>query len=269
MVEHRLSASFLINSSFPSFTPGERRNHWAICSGRERAALCWRWSLRCWTASGSRRTQEASMTQALSVHYDVSADGRTVAEAEVDGIGAAQGTDRCRGGGRLRAGLGAQRRRPVGAGVCRAARGTGGSTGPARPGPLPDGRDRARGPRGRRGAARSRSTAASGGDKTPGSAGRSRSSPASTVLGLRRGGLIAGIRRIDPGGWPDRTLRAWSRASAIRVGYRLLLTAALSRVPVREVTVDSWGDGPERVKVCGERWSSVAAACTARCCTCP
>ena len=30
------------------------------------------------------------MTQALSIHYDVSADGRTVAEAEVDGIGAAQ-----------------------------------------------------------------------------------------------------------------------------------------------------------------------------------
>ena len=37
-----------------------------------------------------------------------------------------------------------------------------------------------------------------------------------------------------------------------QAAYRLLLTAALSRVPAGRVTVESWGDGPERVQACEE-----------------
>jgi hypothetical protein len=71
------------------------------------------------------------------------------------------------------------------------------------------------------------------------------------ALGLRRGGLIAGICRMIPATSQIDApgLLAGQRDQS---GYRLLLTAALSRVPAGPVTVDSWGDGPDRVHVSAE-----------------
>ncbi len=73
----------------------------------------------------------------------------------------------------------------------------------------------------------------------------------STVLGLRRGGLVAGICRFVPaaGRIDAPGLVTGQRDQA---GYRMLLTAALSRITAGQVIVESWGDGPGRVRACGQ-----------------
>ena len=188
------------------------------------------------------------MTETLSIHYDLSADGRTVAEAEVDGIGDAQ---------ELIAGAAVADCELAWAHSAAdlSALGFAGQpgyrrlTGQARPGPLPEGVTELAGHEDTAelcAAAYHRQW----GHKTPGTwpipefAG-------TTVLGLRRGGLIAGIcRMIQATGQIDAPgLLAGQRDQG---GYRLLLTAALSRVPVGPVTVESWGDGRERVQACEE-----------------
>jgi hypothetical protein len=188
------------------------------------------------------------MTQALSVHYDVSADGRTVAEAEVDDIGAAQELIAAAMVGDCELAWAHSAADLTSLGFA-GQPGYRRLVGRARPGPLPAGvteltdhEDTAelcaaayRGQWGHKSP-----------DKWP-----IEEFADSTVLGLRRDGRIVGICRIvasdgqidAPGLLPDQRDQS---------GYRLLLTAALSRVPVGEVTVDSWGDGPERVKVCEE-----------------
>jgi hypothetical protein len=188
------------------------------------------------------------MTQALSVHYDVSADGRTVAEAEVDDIGAAQELIAA-------AMVGDCELAWAHSAADLASLGFAGQpgyrrfVGRARPGPLPAGVTELTD---HEDTAELCAAAYYGqwGHKSPDKwpidefAG-------STVLGLRRDGRIVGICRIVPA---DGQIDAPGLLPGQRdqVGYRLLLTAALSRVPVGEVTVDSWGDGPERVKVCEE-----------------
>ena len=188
------------------------------------------------------------MTQALSVHYDVSADGRTVAEAEVDDIGAAQeliaaavvsdcelawahsAADLSSLGFAGQPGY----RRLIGH---------------ARPGPLPESVTELAG---HEDTAELNAAAYHGqwGHKSP-DKWPIEEFAGSVVLGLRRYGLIVGICRIVPSaGQIDAPgLLLGQRDHA---GYRLLLAAALSRVPSGPVTVDSWGDGPERIRVCGE-----------------
>ena len=188
------------------------------------------------------------MTQALSVHYDVSADGRTVAEAEVDDIGAAQELIAAAvvGDCELAWGHSAADLSLLGfAGQPGYRR----LIGQARPGPLPDGVTELGG---HEDTAELCAAAYRGqwGHKSP-DKWPIEEFAGSTVLGLRRDGLIVGICRIVPSaGQIDAPGLVVGQRD--QVGYKLLLTAALSRVPVREVTVDSWGDGPERVKVCGE-----------------
>jgi hypothetical protein len=188
------------------------------------------------------------LTETLSIHYDVSADGRTVAEAEVDGIGDAQEliaaaavTDCELAWAHSAADL--------------SALGFAGQpgyrrlTGQARPGPLPQGVTELAG---NEDTAELCAAAYHGqwGHKTPGT-WPIPEFDGTTVLGLRRGGLIAGIcRMIQATGQIDAPgLLAGQRDQG---GYRLLLTAALSRVPVGPVTVESWGDGRERVQACEE-----------------
>jgi hypothetical protein len=188
------------------------------------------------------------MTQVLSVHYDMSADGRTVAEAEVDDIGSARElivaatVSDCE----LVWAHSAADLSSLGYAGRPGSRGLMGSGGPA---PLPEDVSEL---------ARHEDTAelcaaayqGQWGHKTPGTwpieefAG-------STVLGLHRGGRIVGICRIVPSAAQIDApgLLAGQRE---RADYALLLTAALSRVPVGPVTVESWGDGPERVQVCEE-----------------
>ena len=188
------------------------------------------------------------LTQALSIHYDVSADGRTVAEAEVDGIGAAQEliaaavvSDCELAWAHSDADLS-----PLGfAGQPGYRR----LIGQARPGTLPDSVTELAG---HEDTAELCAAAYYGqwGHKSP-DKWPIEEFAGSTVLGLRRDGLIVGICRIDPSaGQIDAPgLLLGQRDQA---GYRLLLTAALYRVPGGEVSVQSWGDGPERVQVCEE-----------------
>ena len=188
------------------------------------------------------------MTQALSIHYDVSADGRAVAEAEVDDIGDAQELIAA-------AAVSDCELAWAHSAADLSALGFAGQpgyrrlTGHARPAPLPAGVTEL---------ADNEDTAelcaaayqGQWGHKTPGTwpvpefAG-------TTVLGLRRGGQIAGIcRMIEETGQIDAPgLLADQRDQS---GYRLLLAAALSRAPAGPVTVESWGDGPERVQACEE-----------------
>jgi hypothetical protein len=197
------------------------------------------------------------MTLALSVHYDVSADGRTVAEAEVDDIASAKelvaaatvsdcelvwahsAADLSSLGFAGQPGY----RRLIGR---------------SRPAPLPEGVTELTG---QEDTAELSAAAYRGqwGHKSPGTwpveelAG-------STALGLRRAGLIVGICRIVPSAAQIDApgLLAGQRD---RAGYRLLLAAALSRVHVGQVIVESWGDGPERVQVCEELGLVIAEYC--------
>lgn len=197
------------------------------------------------------------MTETLAVHYDVSADGRTVAEAEAGGIAAAQQliVAATAAGAELAWAHSAAGLSPLGfiqrPGYRRL-------TGPPRPAPPPDGVTELSG-----GEDTAQLCAAAyhgqWGHKTPGRwpiaefAG-------STVLGLRHHGLISGICRIFPaaGRIDAPGLVAGQRDQA---GYRLLLTAALARITTGPVTVESWGDGPGRVQVCEELGLTTAEYC--------
>jgi hypothetical protein len=197
------------------------------------------------------------LTEALSIHFDVSADGRTVAEAEADGIAAAQEllVAATAAGSELAWAHSAADLSSLGffprPGYRRL-------TGPARPAPRPDGvTELSAG----EDTAELYAAAYRGqwGHKTPGTwpiaefAG-------STVLGLRRDGLIAGICRVIPatGSIDAPGLLAGQRDQG---GYRMLLTAALSRIPAERVTVESWGDGPGRVQVCEQLGLTTAEYC--------
>jgi hypothetical protein len=188
------------------------------------------------------------LTQGLSVHYDVSADGRSVAEAEVDDIDGAR--ELIMAAAVADCGLAWAH-----SGVDLSAIGFAGQpgyrrlTGPARPGPLPEGVTELAG---YEDTAELCAAAYQGqwGHKTP-ATWPLEEFAGSTVLGLRRAGSIVGICRIVP---DDAQIDAPGLLAGQRdqAGYRLLLAAALSRVPGGQVTVESWGDGPERVQVCAE-----------------
>jgi hypothetical protein len=207
--------------------------------------------------NGSGEHRRRAMTEVLSVHYDVSADGRTVAEAEVDGIAeareliAAAAVADCElawahSAAELSS-LGFARR----PGYRRL-------TGRARPGPLPDGVAELSG---REDTAELCAAAYRGqwGHKSPGTWPIPEFAD-TTVLGLRRDELIAGICRV---------VRATGQIDAPglllgqrdHAGYRLLLIAALSRIPVEQVTVESWGDAPDRVGICEELGLTTAEYC--------
>ena len=197
------------------------------------------------------------LAEALAVHYDVNADGRTVAEAEAGGIAAAQEliAAATAAGSELAWAHSAADLSSLG--FCQRP-GYRRLTGPARPAPLPDGVTELSG---HEDTAELCAAAYRGqwGHKTPGTwpiaefAG-------STVLGLRRDGLIAGICRIIPAtGHIDAPgLVAGQRDEA---GYRLLLTAALSRITAGQVIVESWGDGPGRVLICEQLGLRTAEHC--------
>jgi hypothetical protein len=188
------------------------------------------------------------LTEALSIHYDVSADGRTVAEAEVDDMDAARELV-------IAATVADCGLAWAHSGIDLSALGFEGQpgyrrlTGPARPGPLPDGVTELVGDED---SAELNAAVYHGqwGHKTPDKWPIEEFS-GSTVLGLRRDGRIVGICRIIPS---DGQIDAPGLLAGQRdqTGYRLLLAAALSQVPVGPVTVDSWGDGPERVQVCAD-----------------
>jgi len=82
----------------------------------------------------------------------------------------------------------------------------------------------------------------------------------STLLGLRRGGLIAGTCRITTAaGYIDAPgLIPHERDDA---GYRMLLAAALSRIAAGQVIVESWGDSQDRVRACEQLGLTTAAYC--------
>jgi hypothetical protein len=188
------------------------------------------------------------LSEALSIHYDVSADGRSVAEAEVDGIGDAQeliaaaAVSDCE----LAWAHSAADLSAIGfAGQPGYRR----LTGQARPAPLPEGVTELGGDED---TAELCAAAYQGqwGHKAP-DRWPLPEFEGTTVLGLRRGGRIAGIcRMIKETGQIDAPgLLAGERD---RSGYWLLLAAALSRAQAGPVTVESWGDGPERVQACEE-----------------
>jgi hypothetical protein len=205
------------------------------------------------------------MDAALPVYYDVSADGRTVAEAVVGNLAAAREliAAAVAAGSELvwahssidLSGLGFAGR----PGYRRL-------TGPARPGPGPGpGRmtelprsGHGPGPgcvtelRGDEDTAELCAAAYSGqwGHKTP-AAWPVPELAGHLVLGLRRDGLLAGICRLDPAaGLIDAPgLIPGQRDVA---GYRELLAAALARITSGQATVESWGDEPDRVGACAE-----------------
>ena len=188
------------------------------------------------------------MTEVLSIHYDVSADGRTVAEAEVDGIGDAQELI-------VAAAVSDCELAWAHSAADLSALGFAGQpgyrrlSGQARPAPLPEGVTELAG---NEDTAELCAAAYQGqwGHKSPGTWPIPEFAD-TMVLGLRRGGVIAGIcRMIQETGQIDAPgLIAGERDQS---GYRLLLAAALSRVPAGPVTVESWGDGPDRVRACEE-----------------
>ena len=72
-----------------------------------------------------------------------------------------------------------------------------------------------------------------------------------TALGLRAGGRIVGICRIGPAaGYIDAPGLVPGHRDP--TGYRMLLSAALATAGTGQVTVESWGDEPDRVTVCTE-----------------
>jgi hypothetical protein len=85
--------------------------------------------------------------------------------------------------------------------------------------------------------------------------------PGTKTLSLRRDGVIAGVCRVDPAsGLVDAPGVVPAHRSDISA-YEELLTAALTLVGAPTVTVESWGEGPERLAVC-ERLGLVTAEYT-------
>jgi hypothetical protein len=74
--------------------------------------------------------------------------------------------------------------------------------------------------------------------------------PGTVTLRLRRDGAIAGVCRVEP---PTGLIDAPGVVSTYRADlsvYEALLRAALTRVDAPAATVESWGEGPERLAVC-------------------
>lgn len=187
-----------------------------------------------------------TLTQAITVHYGVSAEGRAVAEAEADGIAAAReliaaataaGSDLAWAHSAADlASLGFSRQ----PGYRRL-------TGPARAAPPPDGVTELGGDED---TAELLAAAYRGqwGHTTPG-AWPIAELAGSSVLSLRHDGLITGICRVfpDTGRIDAPGLVAGQGDQA---GYRALLTAGLSLITTGQAIVESWGDGPGRVHAC-------------------
>jgi len=197
------------------------------------------------------------MTEILSVHYDLSADGRTVAEAEVDDIAAARELIAAAAVADCELAWAHSAAELSSLGFARRP-GYRRLTGPARPGALPDGVIELSGPDD---TAELCAAAYHGqwGHKTPGTWPIPEFAD-TTVLGLRRLELIAGICRIVPAtGQIDAPGLLLGQRD--RAGYRLLLLAALSRPPVGQVMVESWGDARDRVEICEELGLTTAEYC--------
>jgi hypothetical protein len=188
----------------------------------------------------------------MEIFYAVSADGRSVAEAEVEDLaGARELVAAARAAGSLLAwahcaadlsSLGFEPR----PGFRRL-------TGPSRPGPLPDGvsvlsaaEDTAElNTTAWRGQWGHKSPLASAGVwPVPGLEG-------TPLLGLRRAGRITGICRLFPA---EDLIDAPGllEPDPDAAGYALLLSAGLTQLSAAEISVYSWGDGPERVRACTE-----------------
>ena len=193
----------------------------------------------------------------MAIYYGVSADGRSVAEAEVGGVAgarellaaaAAAGCELAWAHSAASLSCVGFRERP---GYRRL-------TGPARPGQVPEGVAEVPA---EEDTAELCAAAYRGqwGHKTPATwpvaelAG-------SRLLGLRRDGLIAGICRVFPAAAridaPGLILGQRDEA-----GYRMLLAAGLSQITAVSATVESWGDGPDRVRACGQVGLATAEYC--------
>ncbi len=185
---------------------------------------------------------------ALAVHYSVSAGGDSVAEALVDDVAqgrelvaAAAAAGAAVAWAHSAADLSSLGFRPV-PGYRRLA-------GPAQPLPLPDGvtvltatED----------SAELCAAAYRGqwGHKTPDTWPIDEFAD-TTALGLRSGGRLVGICRIGPApGHIDAP--GFVPGHRDVAGYRTLLAAALAAAGAEQVTVESWGDGPDRVTACAE-----------------
>jgi hypothetical protein len=197
------------------------------------------------------------LTEVLSIHYDVSADGRTVAEAEVDGIGGAQELIAAAVVGDCELAW-AHSAADLSALGFAGRPGYRRLTGQGRPAPLPEYVTELAG---NEDTAELCAAAYHGqwGHKTPDTWPLPEFAD-TIALGLRRGGVIAGVCRMIPA-TSQIDAPGLLAGQEDQSGYRLLLTAALSRVPDGPVTVDSWGDGPERVQVCAELGLSTDEYC--------
>lgn len=72
-----------------------------------------------------------------------------------------------------------------------------------------------------------------------------------TALGLRSGGRVVGVCRVGPApGLIDAPGLVPGHRDV--TSYRTLLATALAAAGTERVTVESWGDGPDRVAVCTE-----------------
>ena len=195
------------------------------------------------------------MARQLSVYYGMSADGRSVAEAEVDDLAEARELIAAAAGCELAWAHGSAGLSSLGFGERPGYRRL---SGPGRPEPLPDGVTELSGAED---TAELCAAAYCGqwGHKTP-DAWPVAELAGSMVLGLRRGGLIAGICRVTPatGHLDAPGLIPGQRDEA---GYRVLLSAGLSQITVAKATVESWGDDPDRVRVCEQLGLVTAEYC--------
>jgi hypothetical protein len=73
--------------------------------------------------------------------------------------------------------------------------------------------------------------------------------PGSSALGLRHAGELVGVCRFEP---DEGLIDAPGLLTGYRTerGYGVLLAAAMSSVRGESVTVESWGDAPDRVRIC-------------------
>jgi len=213
-----------------------------------------------WDAASRRPGRErrsAQLAETLDVEYAVSADGRRVAEAEVGGIVAARElvAAAIAAGSELAWAHSAADLSSLGFSERSGYRRL---VGPALRTPMPDGVTELSADED---TAELCAAAYRGqwGHKTP-DAWPLADLAGSTLLGLRRGGLIAGTCRIaSTAGYIDAPgLIPGQRDYA---GYLMLLSAALSRAAAGQVTVESWGDSRDRVRACEQLGLATAEYC--------